>query len=32
VQIGGLVKNEPNVEMAIADEIQNFRQYGGYEQ
>jgi MoxR-like ATPase len=32
VQIGRLVKNEQNIEMAIADEIQNFRQYGGYEQ
>ena len=32
VQIGRLVKNEPNIEMAIAEEIQNFKQYGGYEQ
>ena len=32
VQIGRLVKNEKNIEMAIADEIQNFRRYGGYEQ
>jgi len=32
VQIGRLVKNEKNIQMAIADEIQNFRQYGGYEQ
>ncbi len=32
VQIGRLVKNEKNVEMAIADEIQNFRRYGGYKQ
>jgi Holliday junction resolvasome RuvABC ATP-dependent DNA helicase subunit len=29
VQIGRLVKNEPNIEMAIADEIQNFKEYGG---
>jgi MoxR-like ATPase len=28
VQIGRLVKDEPNIEMAIADEIQNFKQYG----
>ena len=28
VQIGCLVKNEPNLEMAIADEIQNFKEYG----
>jgi MoxR-like ATPase len=32
VHIGRLVKNEKNLEMAIADEIQNFRQYGTYEQ
>jgi MoxR-like ATPase len=32
VQIGRLVKNEPNVEMAIADEIQNFKQYGRQEE
>jgi hypothetical protein len=32
VQIGRLVKNEQNIEMAIADEIQNFRQYGGQEE
>jgi MoxR-like ATPase len=31
VQIGSLVKNEPNIEMAIADEIQNFKQYGKQE-
>jgi MoxR-like ATPase len=31
VQIGRLVKNEQNIEMAIAEEIQNFKQYGGYE-
>jgi Holliday junction DNA helicase RuvB len=31
VQIGLLVKNEQNIEMAIADEIQNFKQYGGQE-
>jgi hypothetical protein len=29
--IGRLVKNEQNIEMAIADEIQNFKEYGGYE-
>jgi hypothetical protein len=29
VQIGRLVKNEPDTEMAIADEIQNFKEYGG---
>jgi MoxR-like ATPase len=28
VQIGRLVKNEPNIEMAIADEIENFKEYG----
>jgi hypothetical protein len=28
VQIGCLVKNEPNIGMAIADEIQNFKEYG----
>jgi Holliday junction DNA helicase RuvB len=28
VQIGRLVKNEPNIEMAIADEIRNFKEYG----
>ncbi|MGC2575655.1 MAG: hypothetical protein WA364_29475 [Candidatus Nitrosopolaris sp.] len=28
MQIGRLVKNEPDVEMAIADEIQNFKEYG----
>jgi MoxR-like ATPase len=27
VQIGRLVKNEPDIEMAIADEIQNFKKY-----
>jgi MoxR-like ATPase len=32
VQIGRLVKNEPNIEMAIADEIQNFKEYGGQEE
>jgi MoxR-like ATPase len=32
VQIGRLVKNEKNIEMAIADEIQNFKQYGGREE
>lgn len=31
MQIGRLVKNEQNIEMAIADEIQNFKEYGGYE-
>jgi MoxR-like ATPase len=29
VQIGHLVKNEPDIKMAIADEIQNFKEYGG---
>ncbi|MGC2680771.1 MAG: ATP-binding protein [Candidatus Nitrosopolaris sp.] len=28
MQIGRLVKNEPDTEMAIADEIQNFKEYG----
>ncbi|MFY9796774.1 MAG: hypothetical protein WAJ93_13885 [Candidatus Nitrosopolaris sp.] len=28
VQIGHLVKNESDKEMAIADEIQNFKEYG----
>jgi hypothetical protein len=28
VQIGRLVKNERNIEMAISEEIQNFREYG----
>jgi len=28
VQIGRLVKNEPEIQMAIADEIQNFKEYG----
>ena len=28
VQIGRLVKNKPKIEMAIADEIQNFKEYG----
>ena len=28
VQIGHLVKNEPNIELAIIDEIQNFKEYG----
>ena len=28
VQIGRLVKNEPDIETAIADEIQNFKEYG----
>ena len=28
VQIGRLVKNEPDIGMAIADEIQNFEEYG----
>jgi len=31
VQIGRLVKNEPNVGMAIADEIHNFKEYGKQE-
>jgi hypothetical protein len=29
VQIGRLVKDEPDIEMAIADEIQNFKEHGG---
>ncbi|HYA82946.1 MAG TPA: AAA family ATPase [Candidatus Bathyarchaeia archaeon] len=29
VQIGRLVKNEPDIQKAIADEIQNFKEYGG---
>jgi Holliday junction resolvasome RuvABC ATP-dependent DNA helicase subunit len=28
VQIGRLVKNEPDIEMAIADEVHNFNEYG----
>jgi holliday junction DNA helicase RuvB len=28
VQIGRLVKNEPDIEIAITDEIQNFKEYG----
>jgi MoxR-like ATPase len=28
VQIGRLVKNEPDIEMAIGDEIENFKEYG----
>jgi MoxR-like ATPase len=28
VQIGRLVKNEPDIKTAIADEIQNFKEYG----
>jgi Holliday junction resolvasome RuvABC ATP-dependent DNA helicase subunit len=28
VQIARLVKNEPDIEMAIADELQNFKEYG----
>jgi MoxR-like ATPase len=28
VQIGRLVKNEPYIEMAIADEVRNFKEYG----
>ena len=31
MQIGRLVKNESNIEMAIADEIQNFKEYGKQE-
>jgi hypothetical protein len=27
VQIGRLVKNEPDIQMAITDEIQNFKEY-----
>jgi len=32
VQIGRLVKNEKDIERAIADEIQNFKEYGGQEE
>jgi hypothetical protein len=28
VQIGRLVKNEPDIELAIADEVQNFKEHG----
>jgi hypothetical protein len=28
VQIGRLIKNEPDIEMAIAEEIQSFKEYG----
>jgi MoxR-like ATPase len=28
IQIGRLVKNEPDIEMAIVDEVQNFKEYG----
>ena len=28
LQIGRLVRNEPNIGMAIAEEIQNFKEYG----
>jgi Holliday junction resolvasome RuvABC ATP-dependent DNA helicase subunit len=28
VQIGQLIKNEPDIKMAIADEVQNFKEYG----
>jgi len=28
VHCGRLVKNEQDIEMAIADEIQNFKEYG----
>jgi MoxR-like ATPase len=28
VQIGRLVKNEPDIQMAIADEVHNFKAYG----
>jgi MoxR-like ATPase len=31
IQIGRLVQSEPNVERAIADEIQNFKDYGRQE-
>jgi len=31
VQIGHLVKNESNIDIAIADEIQNFKEYGSGE-
>ena len=29
VQIGRLVKNESDIKMAIADEVNNFKEYGG---
>ncbi|MGB8938557.1 MAG: hypothetical protein WCC17_25985 [Candidatus Nitrosopolaris sp.] len=29
MKIGRLVKNEPEIEIVIADEIQNFKDYGG---
>jgi hypothetical protein len=32
LQIGRLVKNEKNIQMAIAEEIQNFKEYGKQEQ
>jgi MoxR-like ATPase len=32
VQIGRLVKNEQNMQMAITDEIQNFKEYGRQEE
>jgi hypothetical protein len=28
VQIGRLVKNEPDIQKAIVDEIHNFKEYG----
>jgi len=28
LQIGRLVRNEPNIEMVIAEETQNFKEYG----
>jgi len=28
IQIGRLVRNEPDIEMAIVDEVQNFKEYG----
>ena len=28
IQIGRLVKNEPDIEMAIVDEVQNFKESG----
>ena len=28
MQIARLVKNEPNIDIAIADEVHNFKEYG----
>jgi hypothetical protein len=32
VQIGHLVRNESKIDMAIADEIRNFKEYGRIEE